>query len=95
MKNFTEFFKTDYDAFVPQPSYCNRLPGLSGGLNMVADSFLRHGKLVIAELDTRNWMRCIYNEVQDMWIGVPYSKRQFQTQVMKDAGRQIANGHGY
>lgn len=95
MKNFAEFFKTDYDAFVPQPSYCNRLPGLSGGLNMVADSFLRHGKLVIAELDTRNWMRCIYNEVQDMWIGVPYSKRQFQTQVMKDAGRQIANGHGY
>jgi hypothetical protein len=46
-------------------------------------------------MDTRCWMRCIYNEVNDMWTGVPYSKRQYRAQLMKDAGQMIARNHGY
>ena len=30
-----------------------------------------------------------------MWVGVPRNKHDFRNQVMKDAGRQVALGHGY
>ena len=94
-KNFNTLCSSCYDGFVPQPNYSSRLGGYTGGINMAANTYLRHGKFVIAELDTRNWMRCIYNEVADMWVGVPRSRHDFRNQVMKDAGRQIALGHGY
>ena len=93
-KNFNTLCSSCYDGFVPQPSYTYRLGGYTGGLNMPANTYLHHGKFVIAELDTRNWMRCIYNEVADMWVGVPRSRHDFRNQTMKDAGRQIALGHG-
>ena len=94
-KNFDTMLSSCYDAVVPQPSYARRIGGRSGGVNMAAETYLRHGKLVIAELDTRNWMRCIYNEVNDMWIGVPRTHFEFRNQLMKDAGRQVAHYHGY
>lgn len=94
-KNFDTMLNSCYDAIVPQPSYERRIGGRSGGVNMAAETYLRHGKLVIAELDTRNWMRCIYNEVNDMWIGVPRTHIEFRNQLMKDAGAQIAHYHGY
>ncbi len=94
-KNFKAFFDCGFDAFVPQASYYNRLPGLSGGVNMVDGTFLKHKTMVIAELDTRSWVRSIYNEVNNMALGVPFSKRHFQNLVMKEAGRQLAHGHGY
>ncbi len=94
-KNFKAFYDCGFDAFVPQASYYNRLPGLSGGVNMVDGSFLKHKKLVVAELDTRSWVRSIYNEVNNMALGVPFSKRHFQNLILKEAGRQLAHGHGY
>ncbi len=94
-KNFRAFYDCGFDAFVPQASYFNRSLGLSGGVNMVDASFLKHNKMVIAELDTRSWVRCRYTEVTEMAWGIPFSKRQFKSLVMKEAGRQLAHGHGY
>ena len=94
-KNFNALLNSCYDAFVPQPSYERRYVGFAGGINLAADTFAKAGKVCIAEMDTRCWMRCIYNEVRDMWHGVPYSKRQYRAQLMKDAGQMIARNHGY
>ncbi|MDD4098560.1 MAG: beta-galactosidase, partial [Lentisphaeria bacterium] len=95
-KNFDYFFASKHlDAFVAQPSYEYRLPGSSGGFNMVAESYSRHGKLAISELDTRNWMRGVYNELMTMRIGTPGSADHFQTLVMKEAGRMVSRYHGY
>lgn len=95
-KNFAYFFASPYlDAFVGQPSYEYRYPGSSGGFNAVPDSCSHHGKLAVAELDTRNWMRGIYNELVTMRIGTPTSAKRFADLVMKDGGRMAAGYQGY
>lgn len=95
-KNFEYFFNSKYlDAFVAQPSYEYRILGSSGGSNMVAESCSYHGKLAISELDTRNWMRGVYNELMTIRIGTPTSAEHFANLVMKDAGRMISRYQGY
>lgn len=95
-KNFSYFFKSPYlDAFVGQPSYENRYPGSSGGFNAVFESCSYYGKLAVAELDTRNWMRGIYNELVTMRIGTPVSADHFIGLIMKEAGQMIARYQGY
>lgn len=95
-KNFAYFFQSEYlDAFVGQPSYQYRQPGSSGGFNVAAESCSYHGKLAVSELDTRNWMRGVYNELVTQRIGTPTSARHFAAVTMKEAGRMIARYQGY
>lgn len=95
-KNFSYFFQSPYlDAFVGQPSYENRYPGSSGGFNTVFESCSLHGKLAVSELDTRNWMRGLYNELVTMRIGTPASAEHFIRLIMKEGGQMIARYQGY
>lgn len=95
-KNFDYFFASDYlDAFVAQPSYEYRQPGSSGNLNVTAESCSFHGKLSIVELDTRNWMRGVYNELVTQRIGTPTSANHFATVILKEAGRMLAHYQGF
>ena len=95
-KDFEYLLKSKYlDGFGAQPSYYARMPGYSGGLVYPDRSFGLHGKIAIAELDTRCWGRGIYNEVYTQWVGTPLDRRSFVNSVYKELGRQLAMHHGY
>ena len=58
----TSFVKSDaVDVIVPQPEYSKRLPGLAQGIRLPAESFHRHGKMQLFELDLRTYAAC------DIW----------------------------
>ncbi|MDD5706312.1 MAG: hypothetical protein PHR35_10320 [Kiritimatiellae bacterium] len=83
------------DGFVPQPFYQFRQPGYSGGINGAYETFSRHGKFVIKELDTRNWMRGMTDELDTMRIGTPLSLDHFRATVLKEIGQMLAHYQGY
>ena len=95
-KDFDYFLKSEYlDGFGAQPNYQFRTPGHSGGLVYPDSSINLHGKLAIAELDTRCWGRGIYNEVYTQWVGTPLDRKHFVNSVYKELGTQIAKHQGY
>ncbi len=94
--NFSYFLDSKIlDGFVAQPFYEYRNPGYSGGLNSVYETFSRHGKIVVKELDTRNWMRGITDELDTMRIGTPLSLDHFKSTIYKEIGQMLAHYQGY
>ena len=94
--NFTTFLESKVlDGFIAQPFYEYRYPGYSGGLNAAYETFSRHGKLVVKELDTRNWMRGITDELDTMRIATPLSLDHFKATIFKEIGQMLAHYQGY
>lgn len=83
------------DGFIAQPFYEYRYPGYSGGMNAAYETFSRHGKIAVKELDTRNWMRGITDELNTMRIGTPLSRDHFKATICKEIGQMLAHYQGY
>ena len=85
-----------HDLFTAQPQYHYRSAGYSGGLNMVADSNILHGKLAVSELDLRSWLRGSgYAEIYGMKIGTPLTRRDMRSVMLKEAGRMVSSYQGF
>lgn len=96
-QNFDAIYASKgHDLFTAQPQYHYRPAGYSGGLNMVADSNVLHGKLAVSELDLRSWLRGSgYAEIYGMKIGTPLTQRDMRSVMLKEAGRMISAYQGF
>ncbi len=84
------------DGVVVQPGYELRMPGYVGGVQAAYNSYAKHGKLLIKEMDTRSWIREGYNnEITSMKISTPMSLENFKKIFRKEAGQMIAEDAGW
>jgi hypothetical protein len=92
-----EFCASDVmDALVAQPSYVRRLPGNSVGVAAPVESFSKHGKLYIDELDLRAYglIAGYVKEPSAMGLGHATDFPMWQTINRRMVGRLFARGHG-
>ena len=84
------------DVCVGQPSYQDRLPGYSGGLDLAYESLSLNTKMGISELDLRTWYRGIYpTEPRTMRIGTAESAADFSNILRKEVAPLLAKGEGW
>lgn len=95
--DFRPLFRSPHlDGCIAQPAYWCRRPGHIGGIRAAYDSFTKHGKLMIKEMDTRSWIReTAKDEIESMRFSTPMSLNAFKKLCRKEIGEQIAQHQGW
>ena len=93
------FLRSDaVDVIVPQPTYPQRLPGLSQGVRLPCASLHRHGKLMAYEFDLRTWAaldRWAHSVVETKGLGQADDLGMWKTIFRKHAGIMMAQRMGW